>query len=124
MPAGRPTKYSKAMQEKADAYLNGAYIERGDGVPSVAGLARFLGVTRSTMYEWRDAHCQFSDTLGEIDEEQHRVALGKGIMGEYNSTICKLVLANHGYSERVDQQLTSPDGSMGNVHVYLPQKDG
>lgn len=109
---GRPTKYNAAVQQAAQDYLDGVYIERGDGVPSVAGLARYIGVIRTTLYDWAERHQRFSDTLQEIDAEQHRVALGKGILGEYNPTICKLVLANHGYSERIDQRHSSPDGSM------------
>lgn len=107
---GRPTKYTPEVQAQSDAYANGVYIERGDGVPSVAGLACYLGINRATLQRWRDKHPKFRGTLELIEHEQHRVALGKGITGEYNSTICKLVLANHGYSERMSQEWSGPDG--------------
>jgi len=108
----RPTKYSKAMQQAADDYVNGGHEACGDVVPSVAGLACELGVTRSTMYEWQKHHCQFSDTLGRLESVQERMSLSGGLTGKLNSTIVKLLLANHGYTERVSQDHKSSDGSM------------
>lgn len=124
--AGRPTKYSAAVHEAAQGYLDGAYIERGDGVPSVAGLARYLGVIRQTLYAWAERHPRFSYMLKEIEVEQHRIALGKGLLGEYNPTICKLVLAKHGYSDRIEQHHSSPDGSMSpptRIEIVAPDAD-
>lgn len=121
---GRPTKYNARMQKLADEYVDGYYIERGDGVPSVAGLARYLDVTRQTLWHWGEQSDQFLTTLGNIESEQHRIALGKGITGEYNSTICKLVLANHGYSERVQSDLVSSDGTMSPQRIEIVSGNG
>ena len=54
----------------------------------------------------------FLATLQAIDALQEHTAMNKGITGVFNSTIVKLVLANHGYSEKQELAHTSPDGSM------------
>ena len=108
---GRPTDYNEEMQAKADHYAQN-WAEAGDSIPSVAGLACFLGVARATMHNWAKEHPQFLGTLDSIKESQEREALNKGITGAFNATITKLVLANHGYADRVQQDNTSSDGSM------------
>lgn len=110
MPGGQPTKYTKAMQAKADAYASGDFRKAGDVVPSRVGLARFLKVSTPTLLNWRDAHPAFFTTLGTIQEEQHRMLVNGGLSSETNTVITKLMLSNHGYSDKIDN--TSSDGSM------------
>jgi len=99
MPAGRPTKYNKAILEKANEYLNG---DSEDVVLSAVGLACYLNVTKSTVYLWGDEHKEFSDTLGKVQGLQERQLVNNGVTGDWNSTITKLMLANHGYHEKQD----------------------
>lgn len=55
MPAGRPTKYSAEFAEHAKALAtNGA---------TAWEIARALGVTKSTIYDWAAAYPEFSDAL-------------------------------------------------------------
>lgn len=103
--SGRPSKYNEQMQEKAEQYLK-EYEQVGDAVPSAVGLARFLSVNKDTIYEWGDVHEQFSDTLGDIKAEQERRLTNGGLMGEYNSNIAKLMLANHGYGDKQNIDLS------------------
>ncbi len=110
MTAGRPTTYSEAMNELAIDYLENFKETYNDAIPSLAGLAGVLGVAKSTIYVWRDTHPEFSDTLQHIIDAQERVALNNGITGVFNSTITKLVLANHGYHDKVDQEVTGKGG--------------
>lgn len=114
-PVGRPTKYNDEMQRQADAYLLN-WRER-DAVPSRVGLCCYLGISKHTSFEWEKIHSEFSATLGAVDTLQEYVAMNKGITGEFNSTIVKLVLANHGYSDKVQQDVTSSDGSMTPMQV-------
>ena len=111
MSAGRPTKYNDAMQSKADRYLDD-YQEFGDAIPSAVGLAIFIGVNKSTLYEWAKVHPSLSDTLGKVNSAQERSAVNNGITGLFNATITKLVLANHGYSDKQAIDHTSSDASM------------
>lgn len=105
MTLGRPTSYNEEMQKKADKYAE-EWESTGDAIPSAVGLACYLGVSKSTIYLWKDNYEDFSDTLNVILTKQEQKTLNKGITGEFNPTITKLVLANHGYHDKVDQELT------------------
>ena len=101
-PGGRPTKYNADMLAKAQDYVVN-YADHGDAVPTVAGLACELQVTKSTVYLWGETHKQFSDTLDAIQQAQERKLASGGLDGSFQPTIAKLMLANHGYHEK--QQL-------------------
>lgn len=108
---GRPTYYSDETVRKAKEYLQD-YQSYGDAVPSVAGLSIALERSRSTLYEWaKDADKkEFSDILEQINATQEKTALSKGLTGDFNSTIVKLLLGKHGYHDKVDQELTGKGG--------------
>lgn len=99
---GRATEYNKAMQKKAETYLE----ENTRVIPSVAGLAVFLKVARSTIYKWANENPSFSDTLDEILANQELDALDGGLNGDFNPAISKLILANHGYKEKQESEVT------------------
>lgn len=111
MPRGQPTKYTEDIPEKVQAYID-SYKEQGDLIPSIAGLAVYLDVSRETVHAWArgDKHPDYSDMLRKLLAMQERVLLTGGLSNDYNSTITKLVLSKHGYSDKVDH--SSEDGSM------------
>ena len=98
------------MQAQADEYVM-RWHER-DAVPSRVGLCCYLGISKHTSYEWEKLYPEFSATLSNVETLQEHTAVNKGITGEFNSTITKLVLANHGYSDKQAVDHTSTDGSM------------
>jgi hypothetical protein len=110
-PVGRPSKYTPELQALADGYIY-KLKELGHVVPSRAGLCCYLGITRETSYQWAKIHLKFSDTLQAIDVMQEHLALNGGLSSALNSTIVKLVLANHGYSDRQDINHESKGGTM------------
>jgi hypothetical protein len=95
----------------AEKYLE-EYKDNSELIPSIAGLALYLGVSRSTVHLWatQEDKKEFSDTLEKIKARQEVLLLSGGLGGTMNSTITKLALANHGYSDKVDH--ASTDGSM------------
>lgn len=107
----RPTDYNEELQARADAYAEGGFIEAGDVVPSRAGLALELELSRNTLTNW-EKHPAFLSTLDKIAYLQERISLNGGLRGDLNSTIVKLLLANHGYSDKVQQDNVSSDRSM------------
>ena len=117
--AGRPTKYNEVAQKKADKYADGGFIECDDVVPSVAGLAIHLGVTRSTIQLWAKENPRFSGTLDKLKAQQEKISLSGGLRGDLNATIVKLLLANHGYSEKQSLDHTSSDGSAGPSRIII-----
>tara|TARA_R110000822_G_scaffold259873_3_gene384914 strand:- start:103 stop:528 length:426 start_codon:yes stop_codon:yes gene_type:complete len=106
--SGRPTKYSEAIQKKADDYLT----SHDSLVPTAAGLAIHLGVTKKTLYNWADTTVQFLHTLHSLNDRQESLLVNGGLGGEFNATISKLMLANHGYREKTEQDVISSNGSM------------
>lgn len=126
MPGGRPTSYKEDTNLKSLEYLNSCkdtvevlgsgkdtYIKNNVSLPTVDGLALFLDVSRDTLYEWAKHHQEFSDTLARVKQEQAKVLINKGLSGDYNPTIAKLVLAtNHGYHEKQETDITSKGESI------------
>lgn len=108
---GRPSKLAESI-EKAKEYLMGGYEAVGDVVPSVAGLACYLGISRSTAQEYAKDNAEFSGTLEAIKTLQENKLINKGLVGDFNPTITKLMLANHGYSDKAEIDNKSSDGSM------------
>lgn len=93
----RPTDYTPELLERARQYISDI-----DGLPQVAGMARFLGVSRDTLYEWAKIHDEFSDIFENVKAAQEEMLIEKGLSGDFNSTITKLMLSKHGYRESQD----------------------
>jgi len=137
MKEGRPTLYTEHTVAQAEQYLEDCkdkytavpiYTEDGDVVldqdgvqktrmkkivnlPSIAGLARYLKVSRETIYAWssQPEKIKFSDIVGQVLIEQEQRLLSNGISGEYNCVIAKLILTKHGYSDK--QELSGVNGN-------------
>ena len=97
----RLTTYSDKVLKDCQNYLEN-WKEIGDNLPSVVGMCIYANVSKSSVYNWvKDAaNSGLLDTLEAVKEIQEHTAINKGISGEFNSTITKLVLANHGYHEK------------------------
>lgn len=106
MPAGRPSKYTPELLEKAKNYLED-WRSTGRKIPSHIGLRKYLEIDRSTMYRWSEEKGkeEFKDILGEVKELQEEELLDMGLIGEFNATIVKLVLGKHGYSDKQETDL-------------------
>lgn len=119
---GRPTKYSQkildltykyiemcedeTIQETVGLSAKGTELFKNKiqvKLPSVEGLAYYLHIDKTSIYEWEKLHQEFSHALSELRAKQANVVLNKGLSGDYNPTIAKLILSNnHGYKERTD----------------------
>lgn len=104
MSGGRPTKYSDELLAKAEDYIVN-YKDHEDLIPSAAGLACVLGIVKSTLYKWGEEKPEFSDLLGRLQQKQEKVLLTGGLSGTMNSTITKLVLSKHDYSDKVESNV-------------------
>lgn len=118
---GRPKEYKEEYVDKVDEYLEVCQDEedefhrtRGEKsdsydriikakLPTIEGFARFIDVAVSTLYLWKEEYSDFSEALEKIMVEQRERLINKGVSGEYNSTIAKLILsANHGMRDSTD----------------------
>ena len=108
---GRPSKLTPELIAKAEEYIYD-FRSNDDVVPSVAGLACYLDVARSSLYKYRDENSEFSDILERVEQLQEKMLLSGGLMGDFNPTITKLMMTKHGYSDKQDVDHSSSDGSM------------
>ena len=118
MPAGRPTKYCDEILTKTQEYSDGAYkgelvdpndIKQGyDGepYPSIAGLSLYLDITRATVYDWASQadKVAFSDIVEKLMAKQEVDLFRGGITGRFNSSITKLALTKHDYSDKSESE--------------------
>ena len=109
----RPTTYTDEMLADAREYVE-TYKELGELVPTVVGLCRHIKRSKSTVYAWNqeEGKQEFSDILGEIEENQHIELLQGGLGNTFNSTITKMMMTKHGYSDKQEIDHSSADGSM------------
>lgn len=119
---GRPTKLTSALKKRALEYLlNDGFKQAGDIVPSVAGLACYLGVSRSTVYEYVTKNLDFSDIVEGVQAVQERMLINGGLNSDFNASITKLMMAKHGYSDK--QEITGKDGEPIQQEVKITDKE-
>jgi len=113
------------LEELIAEYLN-VYQDHDQVVPTVVGLCCYVDVAKSTIYKWEsEGKSQvLSDTLSRINEMQHMQLVNGGLSNKLNANITKLMLSNHGYSEKTEVDNKSSDGSMSgqlNITVSKPK---
>lgn len=141
MAGGRPTLYTKELLEKAREYLSQCEdIEEQEltgvsakgtelfktklkvDLPTIEGLAYFLQVNRDTIYEWEKEHPEFSDIIADLRAKQAQELINKGLSGDYNPTIAKVLLTKHGYREGIDQTSDGKGFAPSEEHKALADK--
>lgn len=102
-PVGRPNELLDTLA-KAKVYAMGDWQVVGDVIPSVAGLACYTGKRRSTIYDYASKSEEFSDILEGILSLQENRLLNGSLSNTMNSTIAKLILTKHGYTDKQELQ--------------------
>lgn len=116
----RPTMYNEEILKSAEEYLlscEDEEVEKGTDekpiysikvkLPTKGGLARYLGVSRDTLYDWSSKYPEFSDIMEELSAEQEDKLINNGLSGDYNPTIAKVLLTKHGYSDKQETDITT-----------------
>lgn len=101
MSGGRPVEYNAVTIAKGVA----KYVvdcKKQHYLPTIEGLAVHLCVARATLYVWADTYPEFSDIFEQLKSAQASQLLQNGLVGTYNSTITKLMLTKHGYTDKQD----------------------
>lgn len=109
----RPTKYLPEMIEAVRDYTAGGYKEHEHVLPTIEGLSKVLQVSVSTVKNWANDEDKqdFLAALDELKDAQRQELFERGLLGEYNSTIAKLMLShNHGVVERSAKEHSGPNG--------------
>lgn len=127
---GRPSEYKKEYIEAVDEYLAENIDNYSKGrlnvnLPTIEGFAVYIGVNKSSLYEWSEKYTEFSDSLDKLKHEQQKRLINQGLSGQYNSTIAKLILSsNHGMSEKNEIDHTSKGKQINGVGVILSKAYG
>lgn len=121
-PVGRPHELTPEIREKALLYLLDGFKEAGDTVPTVEGLACFIGKSRRVVYKWAGEDEEFMHIVDGVMTAQGKLLINGGLLGDYNPTITKLLLTKHGYSDKVENNHTSSDGSMTPQAAMSPEQ--
>lgn len=106
---GRPTSYSPEILEKTADYIDN-FHKFDDLIPSMASLSLVLDVCVKTLYNWGDNNPEFLHMLNKLQKKQEKVLLNGGLSGNMNSTITKLVLSKHDYSEKTENKTDVTSG--------------
>jgi len=106
---GRKDVFTKDHLDMADEYLE-RFEELGAVVPTVAGMSLYLGVVKATLLRWADQNPRLLNALGKCSSIQEEILIQKGLKSITQPQITKLLLSNHGYSERFQNELSGRDG--------------
>lgn len=86
-------------------------------IPTLEGLAIVLGVHKETIQAWKKTHDEFSVLIAELLHIQGERLVARGLSGDYNPTITKVLLTKHGYREGLEH--TGEDGAA----LFRPSDD-
>lgn len=129
----RPTKLTPELIEKAKTYLPTCHatpIETEKGgisyvdvkLPKLVDLALLLQINKDTITEWckgtDDLSQEFSVIVKEIQQEQEKMLIDKGLGGLFQPKTLGMILSKHGYADRIEQDVTSG----GEKIVMTPEK--
>lgn len=124
----RPTKLTEAFIQQAEDYLL-AWEENGEIIPSIAGLSVHTKVSRDALHAWYKGEWpeeaseaireSFSYIMDDLVATQELKLLTGGLSGRMNSTITKLILHKHNYTEKVETDHTSSDKSFGGKDLNI-----
>lgn len=112
---GTNSKWDQDTCTKSYEYINGGYDELGDALPSVEGLANCLGVSRNTLYKWKDTKPAFREVMEAMETGHTRVTMNKACNGDIPSNLGMMLLSRQGYSAGGG----SNAGGMGGVQIVV-----
>ena len=109
---GRKTKYNNALLDKCQEYID-TWQELGESIPTQVGLQLYIGISETRFYEWlkHDRKKPFREYAKRVMQMQKKELSNKGITGEFNPNITKLLLTKHGFVDKKEQKLTDGDGN-------------
>ena len=100
---GRPVEYTEEVVDKVGEYAQQCLETKR--FPTRAGLSLYIGINKKTLWEWDKKYKQLSNALAKFDAMQEDEVWEKALKGEYNSNIAKLLLHNHGYSDKSQSEI-------------------
>lgn len=124
MITGRPTLYTEKLLEKAREYLDIKRPTEDEVIPTIEGLALYLKLNRSTIYDWisQEDKKEFSNIVEEVLIKQSKGLIFGGLTGKFNSSIAKVMMSKHGYREAIDNDITTKGQPIINIDKDIAEK--
>ena len=97
----------KTQGNKTITYENKLKVK----IPTIEGLAVYLGVSKQSVYVWRNKYPEFDEVVEKLLAVQADLLINNGLSGDYNPTISKVLLTKHGYREGMEQTVTTVEVS-------------
>lgn len=123
----RPAKLTPELLIQAAEYVEHFSEEPfNDVIPMAEGMALHVGVARETLHAWSRGEVpegcehlgdQFSHIFDRMMGKQAKTIINGSLNNVYNSTISKLMLTKHGYSDKTQQELTGANGGELTVQI-------
>ena len=123
MAGGRPTDYNAELLAKAQDYIESC----PDAVHSVVGLCLYIGIAKSTAYRWiEEGNAVFKDIVDTVSDLQEQKLVNSGLSNLFNASITKLMLTKHGYTDKIESDVTSNGKTLNNwvINPVTTNKDG
>lgn len=120
---GRPTDYTEELLATAYEYVT----DCPDVVHTVVGLCLHIGIAKSTCYRWiEEGKDEFKDIVDTVADLQERKLVSNGLTNEFNASITKLLLTKHGYTDKVETDITTKGQSVNTwtINPVTTNKDG
>lgn len=76
-PGGRPSEYNDEVVSKTNEYIDSC--EDKVNLPTIEGLALYLGVRRETLYDWENKYKEFSNIIDKLRQKQADTLISKGL---------------------------------------------
>ena len=130
-PVGRPTKYlPEIIHPKIEEYLSQCGREQTE-LPTIEGLALYIGINADTVYEWAKTHPEFSENLKKLANTQKNQLMNDGMYGgkEVNASMAIFLLkAIHKLSDGSNQNINISGDKviaiLGGSSVHKDQSNG
>lgn len=100
---GPPFKYNgKSTCNRIDTYLK--KVPKGE-LPTLVGLAKFLGVVEDTIHDWKKTYPDFETACQKILDRQKEKLMQDGMYNkDANATMAIFLLKNnHGMADKQEQ---------------------
>jgi len=104
---GCPLKCTPEVVAKVREYVEGGWRAE-DVIPQKYGLSEYVGISHQTLENWYKNKIdeEFFELYERIMPKQARELINGGLKGEFNSAIAKMLLAKHGYSDKVETEIS------------------
>ncbi|MCX8159198.1 MAG: DNA-packaging protein [Candidatus Pacearchaeota archaeon] len=92
------------LLKRVDEYLKS--FEEDEAIPTIEGLALFVGCTRDNIYQLERKYPKLKSKLDILRDLQTKRLITRGLLKKYDSRIVRLLLSTHGYVEKKEVEYT------------------